>query len=303
MMNIKKSLLKSVLGGFTALFVSAILLVTFVESPFIPSWRDIFSLNVKADETADIITILDVGQGDCALIQSNGRFALIDTGDGKTKSVSKLLKKRGVKGLDAVILSHWHSDHIGGTSEILGSFPVTNAVLPQINSENREVDKAANELLNLCEFNNVSVHTAVTSMVINIGDIELTVLQTNYDSSDENNRSLIIMAECDGIKYLFTGDGETPAEKELIDNNINFDCDILKVSHHGSDTATSKEFLEICTPTVCVISVGQKNSYGHPDKKVLNRIKAVDSSIYRTDFHGDIIVTFAEGNYILSTQY
>ena len=195
MMSIKKSLLKSVLGGFSALLVSVILLVTFVDSPFIPSWREIFSLNVKVDETADIITVLDVGQGDCALIQSNGRFALIDTGDGKTANVSKLLKKRGVKGLDAVILSHWHSDHIGGTSEVLNSYVVTNAVVPQINSENEEIDKTASELLNLCEFYNVSVHTAVTSMVINIGDIELTVLQTNYDSSDENNRSLIIMAE------------------------------------------------------------------------------------------------------------
>ena len=302
-MNIKKSLLKSVLGGFSALFVSAILLVTFVDSPFIPSWRDIFSLNVNVDDSADIITVLDVGQGDCTLIQSNGRFALIDTGDGKTTSVSKLLKKRGVKGLDAVILSHWHSDHIGGTGEILNSYPVTNAVIPQINAENEEIDKTANELIEMCEFYNVSVHTAVTSMVINIGDIELTVLQTNYDSSDENNRSLIIMAECDGVKFLFTGDGETPAEKELIENNINFDCDILKVSHHGSDTATSKEFLEICTPEISVISVGQNNSYGHPDKKVINRIKAVESGIYRTDNHGDIVVTFAEGNYFVSTQY
>ena len=102
---------------------------------------------------------------------------------------------------------------------------------------------------------------------------------------------------------MFTGDGEISAEKELIENNINFDCDILKVSHHGSETATSKEFLDICTPNFSLISVGQKNSYGHPDKKVLNRIKAVKSEIYRTDYHGDIVVTFADGNYFISTQY
>ncbi len=302
-MIIKKSFLKSVLGVFCALLTSVLLVITFVDSKYIPSWSDIFPTKISVDETADIITVLDVGQGDCTLIQSNGRFALIDTGDGKTVKLAKLLKKRGVVGLDAVILSHWHSDHAGGTAEVLKTFQVTNAVFPQINSEDEEIDGFANSILSVCEDNDVSVHTAVTSMVINIGDIELTVLQTNYESDNENNRSLIIMAECEGKKYLFTGDSESAAENMLIESGINFDCDFLKVSHHGSDTATTKKFLEVCTPSISIISVGRNNSYDHPKNSVINRIKAVDSGVYRTDYHGDVSITFSEGSYFISTQY
>ena len=302
-MNIKNSFLKSFLGSFSALLAAIILLITFVDSPYIPSWKEIFSSKTVVDEKVDCVTVLDVGQGDCILIQSNGRFALIDTGDGKTANLYRLLKKKGVKGLDAVILSHWHSDHIGGAEEVFGNLPVTNAVLPQINSENSEIDSAAKEILDLCNQYSVSVHTAVQSMVINIGDIQLTVLQSDYEASDENNRSLIIMAECDGVKYLFMGDGEISAERKLIESNIDFDCDILKVSHHGSSTATSKDFLEICTPGISVISVGRKNSYNHPSNDVIKRINATESGIYRTDEDGHITVTFSDGNYFVSTQY
>ncbi len=302
-MIIKKSLLQQVLGAVCALIVSILLVVTFVDSKYVPSWSEIFQTKVSVDETADIITVLDVGQGDCALIQSNGRFALIDTGDGKSVEVARILKKQGVLGLDALILSHWHSDHAGGTAEILNSFEVTNAVVPQVNSEDEEIDELASEILNFCDAKGVSVHTAITAMVINVGDIELTVLQANYDLSDENNRSLIIMAKCEGKKYLFTGDSENLSENLLLESGIDFDCDILKVSHHGSNSSTSKKFLEVCTPDISVISVGAKNSYGHPSNAVINRIKAVESGIYRTDFHGNISITFSEGNYSISTQY
>ena len=108
------------------------------------------------------------------------------------------------------------------------------------------------------------------------------------DKKNENNRSLFTVAEIDGIKFLFTGDAETKAEKYLLNENLNIDCDVLKVSHHGSDTGTSKEFLEAVTPDYAVISVVEGNIYSHPHKETLDLLKNYNAQIYRTDEQGDI---------------
>ena len=296
-----KRLFKQLLGGFSSLLAAVVFLITFVESDQIPTWRDIFGIYETVDEEADIISFIDVGQGDCVLIQSNGRFALIDTGEGST-NIARTFKRRGIKGFDAVILSHWHSDHCEGFFDIVHSFEIENVIV----SDKKPVDNDNDfpkQIINICENSDINLHEAEQGMVINVGEIELTVLYCNNDDKDENNRSIIVMADCKGEKFLFTGDAETRVEEKLIDMNLDFDCDVLKVGHHGSDTSSMQDFLKICSPKYAVISVGYDNSYGHPKKETLNNLYSVGAEIYRTDYDGNVDFNINDEGIVITTQY
>jgi len=261
----------------------------------IPNYSTIYSwfhpIN-PLDPNKDFITVFDVGEADATLICSNGQTVLVDTGTSEfDNDLCAEIYDFGVKKLDAVFISHLHDDHTGGLSKIVEQFKVSNLIVPDLNSKEESafmVRKIKNDILN----DGGNVYTAVTGMVINCGRFEITVLGYFDEQKDENNRSLFLMAKHNDIKFLFTGDAETEAEKTLIENNINFDCDILKVGHHGSDTSTSEDFLKISTPQYAVISCGAKNQYGHPNADVLDRLSKNGAEIRRTDVHGNITFHF-----------
>ena len=125
-------------------------------------------------------------------------------------------------------------------------------------------------------------------MNFKIGEFTVTVLAYYGDTSNENNKSVIIMAEIDGIRFLFTGDAESKTEKALLDEGLNIDCDVLKVGHHGSDSSSSEKFLKATTPKYAAISVGQNNIYSHPSESVVTSLKNCGAQILRTDTNGDI---------------
>ena len=135
-----------------------------------------------------------------------------------------------------------------------------------------------------------------------IGEFEITIL-SDYDGNlEENDRSVFVMAEIDNTKILFTGDAETKTENKLLEDNINIDCDILKVSHHGSNTSSSERFLSEATPDYAVISVGKGNSYSHPHTETLKSLKKCGAKILRTDNNGDITFDFTDDNIELKTE-
>ena len=91
-----------------------------------------------------------------------------------------------------------------------------------------------------------------------------------------------------GYQWLFTGDAPISIEKKIVAAHPELDCDILKLGHHGSDTSSSLEFLQTVTPKVAIVSVGAKNTYGHPSKSVLERLTRLGILIRRTDQEGTI---------------
>lgn len=242
--------------------------------------------NSNFDTSQDFIKFLDVGQGDSALIYSNGYSAVIDVGQVYTvNELSEDLYDCNITALDVVLISHLHSDHVGALPQIAQNFGIKNLIMPEILKRNTVSAKSGK---NIATKNGSAFYTAKQGMNFNIGEFEITLLSDFSDKSNENNRSVFVMAEINGIKFLFTGDAEAEMEQKLLDENLNIDCDVLKVSHHGSDTSTTKDFLNATTPDYAVISVGENNSYGHPDTDTLENLEKAHIKTYRTDQSGDI---------------
>ena len=153
---------------------------------------------------------------------------------------------------------------------------------------------AAQNAINSVTSSGGGVYNAVQGMNFDVGDFEITVLAA-YSDDEENNRSIFAMAQIEGRKFLFTGDAETEVEKQLVEEGLNLECDVLKVGHHGSNTSSSKVFLDKVKPKNAVISVGIDNSYGHPHNEVINRFKSMNTEIFRTDKSGSLTFYVKDG--------
>lgn len=241
------------------------------------------------------VHFIDVGQGDSILIQVNYKNILIDSGpkDEKDKLV-KYLNSLNIHQFDYVIATHPHEDHIGNMAYIINNYKVLNFYSPKIDNNTTSFENMAEALSrkNL----KIKVLKSNTS-TINLGENTLVeVFSPNLDYYDNlNNYSPIIKISYGHNSFLFTGDAEEEIEQEIITNNFNLKSDVLKVAHHGSSTSTTKSFLDSVKPKIAVISVGKNNSYGHPTKDTLNKLK--ESKVYRTDINGNIVIT-SDGNTI-----
>ena len=270
------------------------LLLSFSQNVFLGG------IATKISPEADFIEFLDVGQGDCAIIYSDGYCAVIDVGEPESVTViNKALKDYGIEEIDALIISHLHSDHVGALPEIAELYPIGNLFMPKI--YNKSIITAKNGKETAVQ-NGAAFYEVDSGINFNIGEFEITILSDYDGDSEENNRSTFVMAEIDGTKILFTGDAEAEMENKLIDDNINIDCDILKVGHHGSNTSSSERFLNQATPDYAVVSVGENNQYSHPHKETLKSLEKCGAKIFRTDKNGDITFDFTENKIELKTE-
>jgi competence protein ComEC len=255
------------------------------------------------DEQIDVVSFLDVGQGDAVLIRSNGRYVLIDTGDGISSNIVRSLKLNGVDGIDVLILTHWHNDHIGGAIQVLENFPVLNVIMPTFPDENHDNYRAAVEINDAAKNSKVMFALAKQGLAVNVGDFRLTYLYYDKTFDEENNRSSVIMAKCRDFKFLLMSDAEKPLEVAMLDSGIDFNCDVIKIGHHGSSTSTSEDFLKKASPQYAVISVGARNSYDFPETEILNLLEKREIKLYRTDLNGEIDVEVTETELVFTHSH
>ena len=239
------------------------------------------------------ITMFDVGQGDSILVEfpNNKGNILIDTGGSYTEKWKKTnyslaqnitipyLKKKGIKKLDYLILTHGDYDHMGESINLVENFKVEKVIFNC--GEFNDLEK---ELIKVLEKKKIKYYSCIKEL--NIDNNKLYFLQTKeYDN--ENDNSNVVYTELDGYKFMFMGDAGVEKEKDILNKYNISGIDVLKIGHHGSKTSSSKEFINEINPNYSIISVGKNNRYGHPNKEVLNNLS--DSKIYRTDQDGSIM--------------
>ncbi|MDP4146078.1 MAG: ComEC/Rec2 family competence protein [Bacillota bacterium] len=244
-----------------------------------------------------VVHYIDVGQGDSELIQINNKNLLIDAGT--TESQQKIvsyLKKAGVNKLDYVITTHPHEDHIGGMSKVINNFDVENFYAPKVTTNT----KTFSDMIKALKNKNLKIISAKAGEKLNLGQhVQCDILAPNSTKYDNlNNYSVVVKISFGNTKFLFMGDAEQESEKEMLEAGYDLSCDVLKVGHHGSKTATSPSFLTEAHPKIAVISCGKGNDYGHPHKTTLDKLNKINCTIYRTDLSGDIVL-FSDGNKIV----
>lgn len=249
----------------------------------------------------------DVGQADSTLLVfPDGTSMLIDAGNRNDGAhIADYIRRLGIKDLDYLVCTHPHDDHIGGMKEIFNQLNVGTVCIPLIPDEfkpttkiyesfNKDIKNEGSRLLEL---------TAKT-VIFEKQDSNVAVVSPAENSvySDLNNYSLTLLINCFTNTLLLMADAEEPCERDMLKLGINLDADILKVGHHGSENASTAEFLIDASPKVAIISSGAGNSYGHPNKGALTRLSAVGAKVYRTDTVGTIIAKCYDGGFNIETS-
>ncbi|KKG08717.1 beta-lactamase [Methanosarcina sp. 2.H.A.1B.4] len=246
------------------------------------------------------VHFLDVGQGDSILLEYNGKAMLVDAGERNQGSgVSAYLHEHDISGIDYVVATHPHADHIGGMDEVLSSFQVEHF----IDSGFPHTSKTYENMLTTIDKKNIPFEVAEKGKEIEFDPaVDVEVLNPGPEYSDElNENSVVLKVSYGEVSFLLMGDAGLETEENLMNTGYDLDSDILKVGHHASRSGSGGAFISVVSPEISVIEVGAGNDYGHPHPEILERLQKV-SRVYRTDLDGSITVTTDGSAYTVTAQ-
>lgn len=234
------------------------------------------------------VRYIDVGQADCALLECDGEFLLIDGGNrDDSRLLVSFLEQQGVKELAAVVCSHAHEDHVGGLPAVLAVYPTKAVYAPTKTYSSNIFDK----FVYYTDQQGLDITIPSPGDQFALGQAVVTVLGPVKSYADTNDTSIVLRVTYGETNFLFTGDMETDAENDMLDHwegKVDWKADVLKVGHHCSNTSTGYRFLNEVNPEYGVISVGKGNDYGHPHKEPMSRLRQAGVTILRTDELGTI---------------
>lgn len=229
------------------------------------------------------VVFLDVGQGDAALLVCGNHWMLIDGGGRESsQKIYTVLKERNITHLDMVIASHPHEDHIGGLSAAFQIAEVQRVLSPVETYDSKSFEN----LKRYAQEKSSGITVPAPGEVYALGDAAVEILGVNTGPT-ENSRSIVVKVTYGNVSFLFPGD----MEAEYVDPNWNLTATVLKVSHHGSYTGASRDFLARVSPKYAVLSLGTDNPYGMPHKSALDLLEKHCQRVYRTDLQGDITIS------------
>lgn len=312
----RKTVDKLIIYGCLTIF----LLLTLIIGGYLEIWLKLKPDMSKINKSALEVHFVDVGEGDATLIRfSSGKTMLIDSGDNVkvkqlTTYIDKVFFNSHKKVFDYVVLTHSDCDHSGNMDTILDKYKVNNFIRPNIlidGLENYLADGRAKydnnndyvatitKLYSLEKDNKIKVSFAKPDTYIDMGNNAkvhiLSPLKPYYTTT--NDYSIVMIVEDNNEKFMLTSDASTDVENDIInsyDEDV-LDVDVLKLGHHGSDTSTSLDWLDITQPDYAVISVGEDNSYQHPSSAVLDNIELYNEEhtdtikIAQTSILGNIV--------------
>lgn len=231
------------------------------------------------------MTVLDVGQGQCILLQSEGKNYMVDCGgdDGEEAAdlAAETLLSQGISRLDGIILTHYDTDHSGGLEYLLTRIHCDQLFLPNIADTDGVGKLLEKQLPGAVQY--INEDTTLT-----FGACTMTIIGPySYHSGNESGLCILFQREeCD---ILITGDRGEMGELMLLLEHQLPQLDVLVAGHHGSNTSTGEELLAVTMPKLAIISVGEDNHYGHPSDAVLKRLEAIGCQIRRTDLNGTVV--------------
>ena len=250
------------------------------------------------------VYVLDVGQGDAALLCTDTHSVLIDGGEpDRGLAVVQMIKEAGVSRLDCIINSHPHADHIGGIAEVIEQIPVGALYLPEMPDALIPTVWSFTHVLDLAAEKQIPVRTPACHDVLPLGAAELEFLSVdNASFEDLNDCSLVCRVTCGTRRFLFTGDLSAAGEQAMLAAGYDLSADVLKVGHHGSAHSSAPDFLAAVSPEYAAISCGVMNDYGHPAERTLHALREFKCEIYRTDLDGTILFD-TDGSSLAVTLY
>lgn len=255
------------------------------------------------------LVMLDVGQGDSIYLESKGKNFLIDTGNQDNK-LKENFAKMGITHLDGILITHPDDDHCGSLDMIENLIDVSKIYVAKdlLLSSDKNCIKLVNQINQIVDRNsiielNVGDHISFGEIVMDV------VWPDEYKDNGGNCDSLCLIAnidiDCDGdieARALLCGDAEKEEISQMLIKNRIPDIDIYKCGHHGSKNAIYEKDIQIIRPKITLISVGEKNRYGHPSQSTLSLLEKTNSKIYRTDKSGNIFCYFNYGQIDIKTE-
>lgn len=236
---------------------------------------------VDQPKGSDRMVALQVGQGDCTVIQIDGRTVLIDAGpagpqfDSGRRVVWPTLRRLGVHRIDLLILTHPDADHVGGLESLSKLVPIDQVVMAESFRSHPMVT----------EYGQLQFRFVRNGESVKVGDADLDFRSFRFESGD-NERSLMTKVTWRGSTAVFTGDAGFVEESALLQEWSGVDW--FKAGHHGSDESTSTALLQAWRPKTVVVSCGRRNRFGHPSERVVREAEGVGARVLRTDLQGHL---------------
>jgi beta-lactamase superfamily II metal-dependent hydrolase len=256
------------------------------------------------------VHVLDVGQGDSILIIApGGKTVLVDAGvPGSGKVVMDALKRYNVGQIDLFVATHAHADHIGGADEVIRAATVSTV----LDSKVPNATKNYQDFLEAIQQRGVKYVPASPGQKFDLGgNATLSVLapiqpfftkdQLRSGGNEPNANSVVTRLDYGDFSMILTGDAEAQTEERMMQNGANVRAKILKVGHHGSKYASSENFLTQGGFETAIISDGTDNRYGHPSQETLDRLKAHNIKLHRTDLEGEVTIITRGHGYEITT--
>lgn len=295
-------------------------------SPISGEWSDNILLigNPLTGQTMDI-HFIDVGQGDCILIEfPDGKNMLIDGGDTRNATRDAILAYllgQEIVILDYVMLTHTDADHLGALDDVLIAYPVKNLFIPNLIASNGMEDATTIPgSISTVAFKNFMDRVALETymdgetevpativyneniIIIEEADYKLSIycpppeyyldIKNTSSAAKKNNMSPVCVLEYGGRTVIFSGDADLEAEQRFVDMiGDAIDADVLKVGHHGSTSSSNDFFLAHIDVEFAIISCGEGNTHDHPRQGAIDRLLASGVEyLFRTDMHSDIML-------------
>jgi len=280
-------------------------------------------ISPPSDQANGKLTVhfLDVGQGDSALVVfPQGKTMLVDGGgelrfyrrerdeQGSAQAeedeqdstdnafsigeavVSRFIWSLGRTRVDYVLATHAHADHIGGLSDVVGNFEVSQAIVGHVPAGDPEYDRFVDALRQ----RHVPLSSVSTGEQFEIDGVTIEVLwplpASGSPVTSGNNDSVVLRLVYGSVSILLAGDIEQTAEESLAASGVDLRADLLKVPHHGSRTSSTEGFINAVNPRYAVISVGERSRFGHPHAAVVNRYLARNAKLYQTGRDGMVTI-------------